>query len=330
MISCMKRESKALIAVLILLAVGLIAWRMIEGSRANEQVEQAQRAEESSRDTNAPDADNDGVADADEGRGHEAEDSNANGVDDRSEDSAPVVSASGNIRVTSPDTHQLVGEHGLVLVGEARVFESAFSWRVKDAAGEVLASGHDVATASDIGQFGPFVVYATYDATPDEDGSVEVFSYSARDGAEQDMVTIPVTFAAESLSEVYLTNHGRASEQEECSEVFGADRWVIDSNVPAIRLHDALWELLAGPTTAEAARSWASTIPSGVRVNSLLVNDSDAVVTVDFSSEIDTGGACSVQSIRAQVEHTVAEIMGDDYSVVITVDGGSPDEALQP
>lgn len=308
----MRKDLLTVIAVLILLVVGGLMW--------------ASSNNVGDDDTTPPPTD--GTPGGDDTAS--AADTNADGIDDRTAQEEPVVSETRNITVTSPDPNQLVGSHFLAIVGEARVFENAYNWRVKDEDGTVIAEGFGTATAPDIGQFGPLVTYAAYSATPGEVGTVEVYSLSARDGSEQDMVRIPVTFGKDARAEVFYGNRELVGEGDSCVQMFARGRDVLESDVPAIRLRETLLALLAGPTGAETADDYFSSIPPGTRLNSLHVNEYGAQITLDFSSEINAGGSCRVLAIRTQIEETVKAVMGDEFSVVISVDGGDPDEALQP
>lgn len=318
----MRKNILFIIALIVVLVAGALVWNATQ-----------------SRDGGT---DNGGVVDGgngstddsdDEGKPSE-KDENADGIDDMTDRDEPVVSESENIKVTSPDANQYVSSHWMVIEGEARVFENSFNWRVKDKDGNELASGYGTAAAPDIGQYGPFVAFAQYSAKAGEKGMVEVYSLSARDGSEQDMVTIPVYFGKDREVSVYMTNAEMAGEGNECTEVYARERFIFDSEVPAIELRQAIWALLAGTTDEEDADGYGTSIPDGVRLNSVQVNEYGGVVTIDLSSDIETGGSCRVTAIRAQIEKTAKEILGDNYPnefrVNITVDGGNPDEALQP
>lgn len=318
----MNKNILALLAIIALLIIGFALWANTNDNNAN-----------GNDNGGVTDGNNDGEDTLPDGKsddGEEPADADADGEDDVTEDDEPAASDSANIKVSMPDENQRVGAHSLVIVGEARVFENTYQWRVKDEDGNVLDSGFGTADAADIGQYGAFVVYATYTATPGERGTVEVFNESARDGSEENMVTIPVLFTREKTAKVFFSNAEMTGEVGTCDEVYGVDRLVIDSPIPAIRIRQALWILLAGGVTGEEeADGYTSQIPEGVRINSLKVNDYAGTVTVDFSDEIETGGSCRVTAIRAQIEETVKAI-DSSYSVVITVNGGNPDEALQP
>ena len=99
----------------------------------------------------------------------------------------------GNIIVTEPVPYQEVG-FPLVLTGQARVFESVFQYRLLDDAGNVLAQNYAMANALDVGLYGDFSLEIVYQEPKSVQGVLEVFSYSAKDGSEQDMVRIPVRF----------------------------------------------------------------------------------------------------------------------------------------
>ncbi len=101
--------------------------------------------------------------------------------------------AEANIVVTSPVAGATITSP-VVITGRARVFENAFSYRVRDADGTLLAEGNGTADAPDIGLFGPFTVSLSYPPASGTTGTVEVFDYSAKDGTPIDVVTIPVSF----------------------------------------------------------------------------------------------------------------------------------------
>lgn len=281
---------------------------------------------------NGNDQDDDGENE-DEGKPSE-KDADGDGIDDLTASGRPAVSDNDNVKVTSPDPDQYVSSHWLIITGEARVFENQFNWRVKDEGGEVIGEGTAYANAPDIGQYGEYVIYATYTAVAGQKGTVEVFDYSERDGSVEELVSVPVYFGTDREVSIYLANQDMASEGGECEEMFAVDRFIFDSTLPSIELRQALWLLLVGTTAEEKADGYGSVIPDGVTLNSLNLDVENSEVTIDFSSEIEAGGSCRVTAIREQIEQTVYDVLGDNYTeefnVVITVDGGSPEEALQP
>jgi len=109
------------------------------------------------------------------------------------EEGEPIVSESGNIKVTRPQK-DTVATSPILVKGEARVFEGTFQIHLKDANGAILSEKTAMANAPDMGEFGSFGELILFDAPTTETGFLEVFSYSAKDGSLQDLVSIPVIF----------------------------------------------------------------------------------------------------------------------------------------
>lgn len=104
-------------------------------------------------------------------------------------------STSGNVTVTTPADGDEVATVFNV-EGFANVFENVINLRVKDDKGNILAETHGDVLSEDTGKTGPFLVRMILDKEPaTKKGTLQVFTYSAKDGSEQDMVEIEVTFA---------------------------------------------------------------------------------------------------------------------------------------
>lgn len=105
----------------------------------------------------------------------------------------PIASQSGNIKVTQPQPDSLVSSPMLVK-GQARVFENTFQMVLKDSAGKEVVKKTVTYSAADAGQFGDFGELLLFDNPKTDKGTLEVFDLSAKDGAVQDLVSIPVKF----------------------------------------------------------------------------------------------------------------------------------------
>ena len=105
----------------------------------------------------------------------------------------PVESQSGNIKVSQPQPDSLVSSP-LLVKGQARAFESTFQMVLKDAAGKEIVKKTATYAAPDAGQFGDFGELLLFDNPKTDKGTLEVFTYSAKDGTVQDLVKIPVKF----------------------------------------------------------------------------------------------------------------------------------------
>lgn len=231
-----------------------------------------------------------------------------------------------NIIVTSPKPNEEIGLP-VVIKGEARVFESAFSYRVRDENGSILTEGHDTAHAEDTGQFGPFEVVVTYPKPKGDRGTIEVFSGSPKDGSEINRVAVPVKFkAVESMNvKVYFGNKKEDPAGLQCEKTHAVERRVPKTATP---LRAALEELLKGPTGPEFEHSYFTSINTGVTIQNLSLVGGTA--NIDFNDMLGAGvgGACRVAAIRAQITDTMKQF-SSVKSVQISIEGKVAD-ILQP
>lgn len=109
------------------------------------------------------------------------------------ETTEPIVSESSNIKVTEPRPDALVSSP-LLVKGEARAFAATFQMMLKDADGKEIVKKTATYTAEEPSQFGQYGELLLFDTPKTDKGTLEVFTYSAKDGAVQDLVAIPVKF----------------------------------------------------------------------------------------------------------------------------------------
>lgn len=228
-----------------------------------------------------------------------------------------------NISVFTPVSGEEVGIP-IVGSGEARVFESAFRYRLLDSDGSILAEGSGMANAPDMGQFGPFSFSLFYPVPKGATGTLEVFDNSAKDGAEIDMVQVPVIFKPGlSKSEdkmdvqVFFTNSTIDSEDEPCGKTYPLTRTIKNTPTP---VRSALELLLLGPTDEEERGASYTAINEGVVIKG--INIEGGVATVDFSKRLmeEVGDSCQVSAIRSQIENTLKQFPSIK-EVIISVDG---------
>lgn len=109
----------------------------------------------------------------------------------------PPWSDSGNILVDTPWLGDTIG-NPVTISGQALVFEGVVNIRIKTSPSDPLADAEilaDTTTQASSGiELSYFSKSVSYTATTEENGVIEVFSISAADGSEQDMVSIPVRF----------------------------------------------------------------------------------------------------------------------------------------
>ncbi|MFH0831070.1 MAG: Gmad2 immunoglobulin-like domain-containing protein [Parcubacteria group bacterium] len=108
----------------------------------------------------------------------------------------PVRLESENIYVSSPAPYARIS-NPVEVAGGARVFENTVSVRLRDGDGSVLAESFATADSPDVGLFGPFELNLSYRKPSFATGKLEFFQQSAKDGSEQDLVTIPVEFGTD-------------------------------------------------------------------------------------------------------------------------------------
>lgn len=226
-----------------------------------------------------------------------------------------VVSPSQGATVTSP----------LLVHGFGRVFEQTFGWRIRDAAGGVVDSGFAMTDARDAGWFGPFSFEVFLPAMTDQNFSLEVLSFSAKDGSEQDLVAVPLRLisAQTTTFSLYFPNVRNGSLLD-CTKVFPVERTVAQTSAVG---RAAIGELLRGPTAEERADGFITQIPEYAALNFLVIGDHSA--KVDFTEGLEPGGgSCRVLAIRSQIEGTLLQFETVE-TVVISVEG-NVSEALQP
>ncbi len=104
--------------------------------------------------------------------------------------SSVTVSESENIKVYKPQQSEKISSP-YVLSGEAIAFEGTVNYRLIDANGSILDEGFMTAIGPDVGEYGDFNHPITF-APSSDTGTLEVFTISAKDGSEQDLVKIAV------------------------------------------------------------------------------------------------------------------------------------------
>lgn len=231
-----------------------------------------------------------------------------------------------NIVVTSPKSNDEIGLP-LIIKGQARVFKNSVSYRLRDQSGSVLVEGHAIAQAREIGQFGPFEISTSFAKPKGDRGTLEIFSTSARDGAEINKVSIPLRFRAVETTtvKIYLGNKKEDPASLECEETYPVDRRIPKTQSPA---RAALEELLKGPTAQESERGFFTSINSGVTLQSISIENGTAKADFDAMLGAGVGGSCRVLAIRSQIENTLKQLSGVK-NVVISIDGEIED-ILQP
>lgn len=96
-----------------------------------------------------------------------------------------------NIVVEAPKPGDEFPSNGAIIRGFANVFEANVNIRVLDAQGNAIFETSTTATCGS-GCWGDFEEAFDFDVDSRQEGRVEVLTYSAEDGSERDVVSIPV------------------------------------------------------------------------------------------------------------------------------------------
>ncbi|NQX58089.1 LysM peptidoglycan-binding domain-containing protein [Paenibacillus qinlingensis] len=84
---------------------------------------------------------------------------------------------------------------GQYLRGSARAFEATINYQIRDAMGRSITTERAATASQGAPAFGVFDVQLQFDQSPaTPNGSLMVYTRSARDGSIQDLVEVPVTF----------------------------------------------------------------------------------------------------------------------------------------
>lgn len=209
------------------------------------------------------------------------------------------------------------------------MFEASFPASVLDANGNEL--GVAPITTSENWMTEDFVSFSgriSFSQPTTQNGFV-VFNNDNPSGLPENSkeFRVPVKFgqASETMVVKAYFNNSDLDPETSCNKVFPVDRQVPRTQAVA---KAALEELLKGPTTQEEDNKYFTSINSGVKIQSLTIENGTAKVDLDEQLEFQVGGSCRVAAIRAQIIQTL-EQFPTVQNVIISIDGRTED-ILQP
>ncbi len=241
---------------------------------------------------------------------------------------ATVDSEQPTILIETPAINAFVADQ-FAVTGRAKATTSSVVINAKDANGALIATTTAKVTVdpnTTYGRFAGTISLRGYqgalvlEVIPNNDASAVVQRQLT---AGQPTSSTPPPSGNISISVFFTKSSGNLID---CSQVSAVAR-TIDPNKNAYR--QAIEALLAGPTAAELASGYITSIPSGAKLRSITV-DAQGKVTADFETSIQKGvaGSCRVGAIRAQIEQTLLQFP-EVREVAITVRGDA-DNVLQP
>lgn len=234
---------------------------------------------------------------------------------------------SGSIKVTNLKRDQLI-TNPFVIKGTAVAFESAFSWKLADESGWVLAQGSAMAAQPDAGIPGPFAIFGFYDNIPKSStGELILFEASAKDGTPTHVVNIPVKLVtAKQAVNVYLGNNKKNPNAQDCSLVYPVTRYVAKAEAGWLP-YVAVDAMLGGPTAVEKLAGYFTSLPGDVKLIGAQTETGAQAFNFNQALQRNVGGSCRVQAIRSQINVTSAKNGGLDLPIAIE---GKTEDVLQP
>lgn len=233
------------------------------------------------------------------------------------------------ICVTLPEANAVIS-NPTTIEGTAIAFENTAQYELQDGRGTVLVSGSFMTNAPDAGEQGAFQTRLFWNEVPATvTGTLLVFESSARDGQPIHVVRVPVRFTSvASVSRALYLAPKQSGASTDCSEVYKqivslpATNLPVEATLRALLAFDSIIQKHAYP-------GYTTIIPLGTKVVSLKVANGVATVVLSREVEGHGGGSCAVTAIRSQIESTLKQF-SSVQSVVLSVEGKTPAESLQP
>lgn len=129
----------------------------------------------------------------------------------------------------------------------------------------------------------------------------------------------------QSLVKVFFGNSFLNPNIADCSAVFPVVREVPHTVAVGTAATNAL---IGGPSSTESSEGYISSLPQGVILNSLRIENGTAFADFNSALEESVGGSCRVIAIRSQIEQTLKQFP-TVQRVVISINGRTED-ILQP
>jgi hypothetical protein len=250
------------------------------------------------------------------------------------------------IQVDYPRPNQIVFSP-LEIHGKARgnwYFEASFPIKLIGLDGKIISSGiatsqSDPSYENGAGwmteEFVPFTAKLEFSISTSTNAKIILEKDNPSGLSENaDQLTIPVKLKLSTLANSNTTvkvffNNNNLDPEISCNKVFSVDRnIVIEPNIRIDIYRTAIEELLKGPTTEDKNAGYYSNINSGVKIQSLTIENGVAKVDFDETLEKGVAGSCLISAIRAEITETLKQF-STIKDVIISVNGRT-DDILQP
>ncbi|MDP2864227.1 MAG: GerMN domain-containing protein [bacterium] len=247
------------------------------------------------------------------------------------EDIGNELEKSDLIKTNTPRPNQAI-QSPIVIEGEARglwFFEASFPVKLLDGNGNLIATTIAQAQGDWVTEdFVPFEAELHFELPVTEKGTLILEKDNPSGLPENaDELRIPVKFKVglETMTIKVYFNNDKLDPEFSCNKVFPVEREISKTQAAAMA---ALKELLNGTTQGEKEKGFFTNINSGVKIQSLTIENGVAKVEFDEQLEFQVGGSCKVSAIRAQITETLKQFPTVD-SVIISINGRT-EYILQP
>ena len=236
-----------------------------------------------------------------------------------------VAIIDSNIIVTKPLSNDTISSP-IEIKGRARVFEGTVLFRLKDGWDNVIASGFTTAIAG-APDWGFYSDELSFEKPSTPVGWFEVYTQSAKDGSDQNLIRMPIKFKEfqNQTVNLYFNNIEGDPDMLDCGNVYPVERGV---EYPLELISAAIFGLTKGLTEEEINNGFVTNIPEGVEIQNLELKQ--GVIYVDFNQALQEGvaGSCQIEAIRAQITQTLKQF--DEVEEVVISINGETEEILQP
>ncbi len=234
------------------------------------------------------------------------------------------------IVVASPQANQTITTP-LVVEGEAKgtwFFEASFPIKLMDKDRNELAIGYVQARSDWMTEdFVPFKGELKFISRNESDGFLVLQNDNPSGLPEYAKeFRVPVKIAkTETIKINAYFNNDKLDPEFSCNKVFPVEREIAKTQAVA---RAAIEELLGGVTEKEKSDGYLTNINSGVKLNTVTIENGVAKADFDPQLEYQVGGSCRVAAIRAQITETLKQFP-TVQDVVISINGRTED-ILQP
>ncbi len=242
-----------------------------------------------------------------------------------------ILEKSNLIKVSLPIINQMIVSP-LIVRGEARgywFFEASFPVKILDGKGGVIGQGVAQAQSEWMTEnFVPFEAIITFN-NPNTKNGILVLEKDNPSGLPEnaDELRVPVRFNPDlkTITIKAFFNNSELDPEFSCNKVFAVDRQIPETKAVA---RAALEQLLFGPTQQDKVKGFFTSINSGVKIQSLSIENGIARVDFNDQLEFQVGGSCRVSAIRSQIMETLKQFSSVE-EVIISINGKTED-ILQP